>query len=69
MTKSLLFDIHFTDTEVIALSHRGRDFLATADITSRRMRALYRRAVEAGLHVRFENATVRDAVALDNSSI
>lgn len=63
MTKSLLFDLHFTDTEVVALSLRGRDFLAAANITSRRMQTLYRQAVESGLHVRFENAAVRDLVA------
>ena len=68
MTKTLPFDLHFTDTEVVAVSPRGRAFLGVADITSRQMRNLYLAAIEAGLHVRFETAAVRDLVALDNPS-
>lgn len=62
MTKELFYDLHFTDTEVIAVSPSGQAFLNTADLTSRQMRALYLAAVESGLHARFETAAVRDAL-------
>jgi hypothetical protein len=62
MTKELFYALHFTDTEIVAISPRGRAFLDTADITSRRMQSLYSAAIDAGLHVRFETGAVRDSM-------
>ena len=62
MTKELFYDLHFTDTEVIAISPSGQAFLNTVDLTSRQMQNLYLAAIDAGLHVRFENVAVRDSV-------
>ena len=64
MTKELFYDLHFTDTEIIAVSPCGQTFLDTAYLTNRRMRSLYLAAMDAGLHVRFESAAVRDSMTV-----
>ena len=66
MTKEIYYDLHFTSAEAIAISSRGREFLGisgASKVSKHQMQVLYRAALDAGLHARFENARVRDSVA------
>jgi hypothetical protein len=58
MVKELTFDLHFTDISVQPLTDAGWDFYRVHGnaVTP----AMYREAIDAGLHVRFEDAFVRD---------
>jgi hypothetical protein len=62
MTKEVNFDLEFLGGDhVQAVSARGENFLAV-DYLYHDICDLYRRAVDAGLHTRFETAAVRDWV-------
>lgn len=59
MVKELTFDLHFTATVIKPLTTAGLKFCQAHDEATP---AMYQAAVDAGLHVRFENAFVRDWV-------
>ena len=65
MTKTIVFDLHFTKTAIQPITERGRAFLKSvantisADFATP---ANYHAAAEAGLHMTFESAFVRDWV-------
>ena len=60
MTKELNYDLHFTDTEIVAVSGAGREFLETYPVHLMGRNKAYKAAIEQGLHVRFETVQVRD---------
>jgi len=60
MPKELSFDLHFTDTEIIAVSGVGREFLETYPVHLMGKNKAYHAAIDQGLHVRFETAQIRD---------
>jgi hypothetical protein len=62
MTKEIYFDIHFANGGIVALSARGSKFLSDPLTLRASTPTIYQLATGQGLHVRFENATVRDLV-------
>jgi hypothetical protein len=61
MVKTIVFDLHFTATGIEPLTDAGRDFVRMACQKSATP-ANYDAAIDAGLHVTFENDHVRDWV-------
>jgi hypothetical protein len=62
MTKEIYFDLHFTDLDIAPISHKAVSFLGAAYRLGLDRSTIYQCAVEQGLHVKFETATVRDSV-------
>ena len=62
MTKEIFFDLAFTNIGILALSTPGADFLRLSVLLCENNQQIYRSAINCGLHVRFENTTVRDRV-------
>ena len=63
MTKTLSFDLLFSEQTVWAISEKGKNFLATSKLEmALDPKALYARATADGLHIKFETSAVRDAV-------
>ena len=60
MTKELNYDLHFTDTEIVAVSGEGHEFLETYPVHLTDRTKACKAAIEQGLHVRFETAQIRD---------
>jgi hypothetical protein len=63
MVKTIVFDLHFTSTNIEPLTDAGRDFVTRAARNISGHTATpdnYTAAINAGLHVTFENAAVRD---------
>jgi len=63
MTKELNYDLHFTDTEIVAVSGVGHEFLETYPVHLTDRTKIYKTAIQQGLHVRFETVQVRDVIA------
>jgi hypothetical protein len=61
MTKELFYDLHFTDTAITSMTDQGDAFLMSTP-QGMSTQLAYRLAIDQGLHVRFENAAVRDSV-------
>lgn len=61
MKKELHFDLEFTNSGVNAVSPAGKQLLF--DYPNADSKMLYMTAVAQGLHVRFEHAQLRDAIA------
>ena len=60
MTKEIGFDLEFSQDSIQPVSDIGRYFLTTR--TSSPEREIYQQAVNAGLHVRFATAALRDEI-------
>lgn len=61
MTKELIFDLHFYETVIQPSTIIGWGFCKAYGYTVSPEK--YQKAVDAGLHVRFESASVRDMLA------
>lgn len=62
MTKELKFDLHFQDgSNIMPLTKQGSRFLFQRDNVNPNS-DVYKAAVAAGLHCRFETAEVRDKI-------
>ena len=64
MTKELHFDVHFASAGAQAVSGRGAEFLYFRQ--GWHPRDIYVAAASSGLHIRFETAEIRDALASQN---
>lgn len=62
MTKTLAFDLEFTNDGVVAISPEGEAAIGDPDSLRLTQREFYARAIDRGLHIRFENATLRDSI-------
>jgi hypothetical protein len=66
MTKEIGFDLEFgSEPSVTPLSERGEIFCDTSLLYCEDMASIYRCAVNAGLHVRFDTAQTRDKLTAD----
>ena len=68
MTKEIGFDLHFTDLCVNAVSAAGRKFLSSSAVYDANYHDIYTKAIDAGLHVRFETSELRDNTILQEES-